>query len=153
MRWGRGSLVGLRRVRAYQILHLNLSIVLMHLFSQEKITRMEGELLNLNLKDPKLIAVVSGNIGQAVSGSSSHLADALKFGLEKGIEFQRRRRGALLQCPDCGYTRHTNPVSPSFVGPNVLCPDCLEYMQFASCGHQRTGDYTSCQSCRSRRLL
>ena len=133
--------------------------MLTYLFSQENVAKMESELFILNLKDPKLIAIVSGNIKQAVSGSSSHLAAALKLGLEMGVASKRRRRSALLQCPRCGCTWDTDPASPSFVGSKVFCLNCRDtwggyntFMQCASCEHQRTGGYTSCQSC-GRRFL
>ena len=119
---------------------------------------MESELFILNLKDPKLVAIVSGNIEQpAVSGSSSHLASALNLGLEKGVESQRRRRGALLQCTRSGCMRNTHPVAYSLVGSNIFCSTCTDswgsysvYMQCASCRYQRAGNYQSCQSCRRR---
>lgn len=119
--------------------------------------KMESKLFVLNCKDPKLIAIASGNIGQAVDGSSSRLADVLKLGVKKGVEIKRRSRGALLKCPSFNCTRNINPVPRSFVGPNVACPNCTDYpgrdpvyMRCSSCGYQRTSDYPSCQSCQKR---
>ena len=128
----------------------------MHLFSQDKITKMESERFILNLKDPKLVAIVSGSIGQTASGSPSHLAGALKLGLEK---CKRQCKGALLQCPVSGCTRNANPVSRSFVEPNLSCPRCTDYqvsysipMLCASCEYWWNSGDTSCQNCRKRFL-
>ena len=116
---------------------------------------MESELLIPNLKDPRLVSLVSENIGRIADGSSSHCAGALKLGLKKGVEFKRQNKGVKLRCPRTSCPRYTNPVPYSSLGSNVFCLSCVNaygnyYMQCVGCGYQRTSTYTSCQSCRKR---
>ena len=128
---------------------------LMRRFSQEKIMEMESELLIPNLKDPRLVSLVSENIGRIADGSSSHCAGALKLGLKKGVEFKRQGKGMKLRCPRGGCARQINPVPYSSVGSTIYCLNCVNvygnyYMQCVGCGYQRVGAYTSCQSCRKK---
>jgi hypothetical protein len=115
---------------------------------------MENELFVLNLKDPKLTGLVSGNGGTA-DGPSSQFSGALKLGLKQAVKIKRRSKGVLLQCPRGQSTRHTNPVSHSFVGSNLVCPNCSDfranyYMQCSGCRYARMGTYESCKNCGRR---
>ena len=123
--------------------------------SQEKIMGIESELFIPNLKDPKLIDLVSENIGRIADGSSSHCGGALKLGLKKAVEFKKLNKGVQLRCPRGGCPWYTTPTSYSNVGGNVYCPSCVGvrgsyYLQCVGCGCQRTSAYTSCQNCKKR---
>ena len=139
-------------------------------FSQEKIMKMECELLISNLKDPKTIALVKEKIGHISDGSSPHCAGALNLGLEMAFELKKKNKkegtlprypdydheekeeSVLLRCPNSDCARHQNPVSCSLVRSNTFCVGCRRvcYMQCTGCGHNRTSSNTSCQMCRKR---
>ena len=146
------------RVRVLLDLNFEVIVGLMCSFSQEKIMEMECELLVSNFKNQKTIALVKENIGRISDGSSPHCADALKLGLKKAFELKKQKcqpPGVLLRCSRYGCARNTSPVSYSVIGSNVYCQDCqYNYgsycMQCAGCSYNRTGSYTSCQSCGKR---
>jgi len=115
---------------------------------------MQCGLLISDFRNPTTVALMQENIGRISDGSSSYHASALKLGIKKALELKQRQNGALLRCSNyvCGW--YSNPVSYSSVGSNVYCPLCpsygygYQYMHCASCGNQRSSNYTSCQSCR-----
>ena len=110
----------------------------------------------LNLKDPQLIGMMSGDIGRVADGTPSHFASALKLGLKKAIELKRRSKGILLHCSECGSQLYfksdwyrTNYES----GPP--CPSCLgswseayNVMECDFCRQGVIGGYISCQNCK-----
>ena len=113
---------------------------------------IESELFIPNLKNPKLIALVSEKIGRISNGSSSHCAGALTLGLEKAVLLKKQRKGVLLRCPRNGCARNKDPVSFSSVGPGLYCLSCVNvygsyYMLCAGCGNARTANYSACQRC------
>ena len=120
-------------------------------FSQEKLMEMQCELLVSNFNDPKTIRLVKENIARISDGSSSHAGGALKLGLKKAFELKKQKRqpaGVLLRCSNPGCTRYSNPVSCTSVPANGICGICRSHwMRCVSCGINRTGNYTSCQSC------
>lgn len=128
----------------------------MHLLSQERIKRIESEVFIPNLKDPKLIGFMSGNIERIADGSFPHLASVLELGLNKAAELRRRRKGVLLWCSQCGCPGSMSPVPYSSVGSNLFCTTCLNssngsrYMHCAGCFSQRTEIYESCKNCWER---
>ena len=116
---------------------------------------MESKLFILNLKDPKLIGMMSGDIERVANGTPSHFAGALKLGLKKAVELKRRSKGVLLQCLQCGGKLYFNSDwRGSNNGSGPLCPNCSGswnkiYMQCGFCGNSgMVGDYTSCQNCK-----
>lgn len=140
------------------------------LFSQEKIMKMECELLTSNFKDPKTIALVKEKIGHISDGSSPHCAGALNLGLEMAFELKKKKEagvpltrpnhdrgegeGVLLRCSYSNCGRHENPVSFLSVRSNIRCTGRRRIccMQCAGCGHMydRTSSHKSCQGCRKR---
>lgn len=130
------------------------------LFSQEKVTEMQWDLLITNFKDPKMIALVKEIVGQISSGSSSHCAGTLKLGLKKAFELKKKKkwsRGVLLRCPYSSCLRRSLHISASSTGANGFCCQlCLSrglgsrFLQCAGCGYDRTGNYRSCQRCGER---
>jgi len=133
---------------------------LTRLSSQEKIMEAQCELLISNFKNPKTIALVEENIRRISDGSASHCAGALKLGLKKAFELKKQKRqppGVLLRCPRNGCAWFNGSISYSTVGSNIYCPNCRYsygncYLQCTGCSNNRTGNYTSCQSCRKRFL-
>ena len=65
----------------------------MRSFSQERIMKMQCELLVSNWRDPKTIARMKENLERISHGSSPHTGGALNFGLEKAFEVKRRKAG------------------------------------------------------------
>ena len=124
-------------------------------FSQKEIMEMQCDLLVSNFKDQKTIGLVKENIRQISGGSCSHRAAALHLGLEKAFELKKRKRqasGTRLRCSRVGCSSYTDHVSLSSIGVNThFCNKCsnLGCYRFlcASCGYNRTGNYTSCQGC------
>ena len=128
-------------------------------FSQEKVVEMHWDILIPNYQDPKTITLVRENVERISSGSSSYCAVTLKVGLKKAFEFKKKKRlplkphRAFVRCsnPSCSY--HTSSMSCS---PSITvfhCPYCKSSglgsycFQCTSCGHDRTGNYMSCQNC------
>ena len=116
---------------------------------------MECDLLISNFKDQKTIALVKENIGHISDGSLSHCADSLKLGLKKAFDLKKQKRqpqGVQLKCTYSYCTWYNNSVSYSSIGSNAYCTNCGSgyYMRCAGCGYNRTGSYTSCQSCKQR---
>ncbi|KAF9785437.1 hypothetical protein BJ322DRAFT_830823 [Thelephora terrestris] len=123
--------------------------------AEEKIMEMESEIFIPNLKDPKLIGLVSDNIGRIADGSSPHGAGALKLGLKKAVESKKQSRGVLLRCPRNGCLWFNTPAAYASVGANIYCPYCYGvyggyYLQCVGCSYQRTSSYASCQSCQKK---
>jgi hypothetical protein len=125
-------------------------------FSQHKIMDMQCDLLTSDFKNPKTIALMQETIGQISDGSSSHCAGALNLGFEKAFEAKKQGSGVLLRCSNTSCEWNGSPVAYLSVGSNIYCPHCpgcrcsscaRHYLQCAGCGYQRTGTYTSCQSC------
>lgn len=120
--------------------------------SHEKIKEMQCELLVSSFKDPKTVERVKDTIERISHGSSSHCAGALKLGFRTAFDLKKKKMSVQLRCSyyNCGWNR--NPVSYSAVGSNIYCPNCGRgcYLQCVGCGNNRTGQYTSCQSCGKR---
>ncbi|KAF9645692.1 hypothetical protein BDM02DRAFT_471820 [Thelephora ganbajun] len=132
---------------------------------QEKIMEMQCELLISNFKGPKTVALMKENIGRISDGSSSHCGGALKRGLKKAFGLKEKKRqssdesgsktvdktqdlaGVLLRCCNCNCRWHKNPVPCSYVVSITHCQICMCYIICAGCGHQRTSNCASCQSC------
>jgi hypothetical protein len=131
---------------------VTVNVALMHFVSQEKVMEMESELFIPNLQNPKIISLVSENIGRISNGSSSHCAGALKLGLKKAVELKKQNKGVQLRCPRAGCLWDT-PSPYASVGGNVYCSYCsggynyYYYLSCVGCGTQRTSTYTSCQGC------
>ena len=125
---------------------------------------MQCDLLISDFRNPTTITLMQENIEHISDGSSSHCAGALKLGFKKAFELKKRERSVLLRCSNSNCSWHSNPVTYSSVGSNVYCPGCSNnaysgcsccrppsyQMQCVGCGSQRTGDYTSCQSCKKK---
>jgi len=137
-----------------------LELTLTRSFRQYRIMDMQCDLLTSDFRDPTTITLMQENIGRISNGSSSHYASALKLGFKKAFQLKKRDISVLLQCSNdnCGW--HSNPVTHSSVGSNIFCPKCSNnaygypvvsyHMKCAGCGYKRTGDHTSCQSCRRK---
>ena len=95
------------------------------------------------------------NIRQISGGSCSHRAAVLRLGLEEAPEPKKRKRqtsGTRLRRSRVGCSSYTDHVSLSSIEANThFCNKCsnLGCYRFlcASCGYNRTGNYTSCQGC------
>ena len=120
---------------------------------------MECDLLVSNFRDPKTIALVKDNIERVSDGSLSHCADSLKLGLKKAVDLKKQKRqppGVKLRCSHGSCTWYSNHVSYSSIGSAIYCQMCINrgwgsrYLQCAHCNYNRTGHYTSCQSCGKR---
>ena len=124
----------------------------MPLFSQGKVKTMESELFILNLKDPRLIGLVRGDIGWIADESSSHFAGALKLGLKKVVGLKRQSMGVQVRCRRCGYRLNTH-TSRYYPAPCPICPrsdwnDSEYYMECAACLDRRTGYNPQCKNCK-----
>lgn len=141
-----------------RLLNLNSGVaVLKCLTSQDKIMEMECELLIKSFKNPNTVDLVNENIGRIADGSSSHSADALKLGLKKAFDLKKQPPGVKLRCSWTGCTSYNNHVSVTSIPINVYyCQTCYNrgyynhYFQCVSCGTNRAGNFTSCQSCAKR---
>ena len=116
---------------------------------------IQWDLVIPNFKDPKTIALVRGKVEDASFGSSSHRAGVLKVALKKAFELKKKGRqpSVLLRCPIISCTWYKNPFSREAAATNISCQchsqlGVICYFQCTSCGFSRTGNYTSCQSCR-----
>ena len=122
----------------------------MPLFSQGKVKTMESEIFILNLKDPRLIGLVRGDIGQTADESSSHFAGALKLGLKKAVGLKRQSMGVQLRCRRCGYRLNTH-TSRYY---SALCPNCPStdwneyYLECAACLDRGAGYDPQCKNCK-----
>lgn len=149
-RFSRGSL---RCKSPIIVFDTGVNTMLTRLFSQEKVMEMECDLLILNFKNAKTIDLVGENIARISGGSSSHSANALKLGLKKAFDLKKRppvNSVNLLRCSNTYCTWYHNPSSYSTAKTlnGLTCMKCNNHLQCAGCGHNRTGNYTVCQSCR-----
>jgi len=120
--------------------------------TQEKIMEVESAIFIQNLKDRKLITLVSDNIGRISKGTSSHCANVLMLGLERGVKSKKLNKGVLLRCPRNYCSRRNSPVSYLSLGSSTYCTNCGCTMQCAGCGHTRCRSDSSCQGCKKRFL-
>ena len=131
-------------------------------FSQEKIVEVQWELLLSNLKDPRTFSLVKENVGHISSGSASHCAGTLKLGLKKAFELKKKKSqpsscGVELRCSNYNCPSHDDHLSYSTIASSTYsCQLCVgrgwgsHYLQCVGCGHDRTGNYMSCQCCGKR---
>ena len=120
---------------------------------------MQCELLISNFKNPGTVASVKENIRHIPGGSLPHCAGALNLVFKKAFELKKKNKkppGVLLRCPNPNCPCNTKHVSYLSVGPkrsvrqkHNYCEWCgyNYYKQCAGCGYNRTGDFSSCQSC------
>ena len=125
---------------------------------------MQCDLLISNFQTQETIGAVKENIRHISNGSSSHRAGALQLGFEKAFELKKKKPqspSTRLRCPRVGCPSYNSHVSyssvPSSGGDAHYCPTCCNtgcyyFLQCASCGHRRKGNYTSCQQCGKRFL-
>ena len=118
---------------------------------------MECDILVANSKGRRTLSLVKQNIQLISDGSSPHCGDALKLGFEKALKRKKEKGSVKLRCTHGSCTWYSNHVSYSTIGTSAYyCQMCLNrgwgsrYFQCVGCGHNRTSNYTSCQSCKKR---
>jgi hypothetical protein len=148
-----------------EILNSRFNAILMCVSSQDKIMRMECEILISSCKNPKTVDLVNENIGRIADGSSPHSANALKLGLEKAFDLKKPPPiaeplpppivkplpppGVKLRCSWTGCPGYNDHVSISSVRNSCQgCPDCsYNYLQCVGCGYTRLGNVAACEGC------
>jgi len=112
--------------------------------SHNEIQEMQCELLTLDFRNPKTVALVKENIENISDGSLPHRVDSLKLALKKAFRY---RDGIKLQCYNGRCSRRYTPLSRSSV-PRLdnRCSGCGGKMGCVGCRADWHGD-PSCRGC------
>jgi hypothetical protein len=91
---------------------------------------------------------------QAAELKKQALALELKKQQEQALALEKQKNsGVQLRCSRTNCAWYKNHVTSGILGSNTYCMSCQnDYMQCVGCNYQRTGNFTSCQSCRKNFL-